>query len=366
MKTLSRAIRRRVPYPLKLLRARAIQRTGLWRERAASRRKLILFLVPGREYISGGILSIFSLYRFSRSLEQIHGARVLMCFYPGEAHSVLRYRMFQNDVLIYPFEMVLRVCARAQQVLLHIPEYALSEVISRLGSPYLTDLRRHQGLRINILNQNIQSMPDRAVVQSLAQLVPDLTMTTAHPRYSTREQREYWGVPLHHLPAWTRPDHDPPDAFETKRDLLLVSPDPSPYRAEILGMLKTKLPGLDIRVIQNLPYEEYTKLEHAAKWALTFGEGMDGYFAGTFDRGGIGFAVYNDEFFTPEYRDLRTVYPSFDALRERMVEDLLALDNKAALESYNAQVRALIVRGWGPEKTQAALAAFYRGEYTYP
>lgn len=43
------------------------QHLALLEEDPASIKKLILFLVPGQEFFSGGILSIFSLYRLSRS-----------------------------------------------------------------------------------------------------------------------------------------------------------------------------------------------------------------------------------------------------------------------------------------------------------
>src|SRR5215469_2910639 len=68
-------------------------------------KRLIIFLVPGEEVISGGILSIFNLYRFSRAMEAIHGAHVVMCYYPCDARTASRYAMFDNDITIYPFEM---------------------------------------------------------------------------------------------------------------------------------------------------------------------------------------------------------------------------------------------------------------------
>jgi hypothetical protein len=361
-----RVIRRLIPRFVRVAIARTVQHAGLCRERAASSRKLILFLVPGQEIICGGVLSIFSLYRLSRSLEDVHKSHVLMCFLPGEAGYTLRYRKFKNDVLIYPLEMVLRTCRDASEVLLHVPEYAVPLVMSRLGKEGLADLRQRCGLKINILNQNVLMMPDLAVVQSLKEIIPDLTCTTAHPRYSTPEQRRYWGVPMHHLPAWYHPGEVVPRPFETKQDLMIVSADRNPHREAVLDTLAKSLPHLEMRIISGIPFEEYLRLERAAKWSVTFGEGMDTYFQGVFFRGGVGFAVYNDKFFTPEYRGLRTVYPSYDAMQERIVEDIKSLDNKSAMESYSAQVRSLLAGGWGPDRTRSALEAFYRGQLTYP
>jgi hypothetical protein len=119
-------------------------------------------------------------------------------------------------------------------------------------------------------------------------------------------------------------------------------------------------------VIQNIPFGDYLKLEREAKWSLTFGEGMDAYFLGVFLRGGIGFAVYNEDFFTPEYQRMHTVYPSFAALQSSIVEDIKLLDSKSAMESCNSQLRQVIAGVWGPDKTKDALESFYRGQFTYP
>jgi hypothetical protein len=36
------------------------------------------------------------------------------------------------------------------------------------------------------------------------------------------------------------------------------------------------------------------------------------------------------------------------------------------MEAYNRQVHVLLSRTWGIDKTEAALDAYYRGEYTNP
>lgn len=366
MSLLSKVVKTIAPSRLRAMAAACIEHLSLERERAASPRKLILFLVPRKEFFAGGILSIFYLYRLSRNMAAIHGGRVLMCSFPGEAISAFRYRKFKNNVLIYSFEAVLQDFDGVSEILLHIPEYAVKKILSELGSKKLCDLRSRYALKINILNQNILMMPDVSFIQWLKDICPDLTCTTAHPRYSTLEQRQYWGVPLHHLPAWFGPDGAPILPFETKRDLMLVAPDWHPNKEQILNKISKALPQLELRVIQNIPFEDYLKLERKAKWSLTFGEGMDAYFLGVFLRGGIGFAVYNEDFFTPEYQRMHTVYPSFSAMQSSIVEDIKLLDSKSAMEAYNSQVRPVIAGVWGPGKTKDALEGFYRGQFTYP
>ncbi|MDQ3621527.1 MAG: hypothetical protein M3463_03435 [Verrucomicrobiota bacterium] len=344
-----------------LSKAAALQATGALRSD-----KLIIFLVPGDEFLSGGILSIFSLYRLSAEMTAIHEAKVLVCFYPGEGWDTAGYRMFDNNVTIYPFAMVQAACRGVRQLLLHVPEYAAPQVMERIGWERLAELRRTRGLRINILNQNNLFMAGDEFLERLRRTLPETTCTTAHPSYTTPALRRAWGLPTHFLPAWTAPDDCPATAFEAKRDLMLISPDPSAYREAVLQKLASELPGLETRVISAMRYQDYLELERTAKWSLTFGEGLDGYFIGVFLRGGVGFAVYNEDFFSPEHRGLRTIYPDYDTLLARIIEDIRSLDNKADFEACNASVRPILSATWSPARTRAALEEYYRGHYTLP
>jgi hypothetical protein len=341
-------------------------RHELLKSGAPHARRLVIFLVPGKEFISGGILSIFNLYRFSREMGAIHGAHVVMCHYPCEARGASRYVMFENDVTIYPFEMVMATSRTASDVLVHVPEYAAEQIVNCLGWKTLRHHRVQRNIRVNILNQNALMMPRPEFLARLRELIPDLTCTAAFPRFVTPEQRQYWNVPLHLLPAWIRHDEGYTTPYEMKRNLMIVSPDSHPQRETVLRFLGETFPEMEIRVIWNVRFDEYLKLEKLAKWSLTFGEGLDGYFGGVILRGGVGFAVFNETFFTEEYRDLQTVYPDYPTLLGRIADDIRSLDNRDAMAAYSAKVRALFAESWGPQKTRAALAAFYRGEYSLP
>jgi len=63
----------------------------------------------------------------------------------------------------------------------------------------------------------------------------------------------------------------------------------------VLGELK-QVAGLSVQIIRNLTYDQYKSLVSRAKWALTFGEGLDGYFIEPVFSGAIAFAVYNEQF----------------------------------------------------------------------
>jgi len=343
-----------------------IQTASLVKSGTTCSSKVILFLLPRYEFVGGGILSIFNLYRFSRDLTAVHNSKVLMCFYPGQGKGKWRYQSVDGSITIYPFWLILAACLRMTQMQLHVPEYAVQEIVERLGRRRLAKLRLAHGLRINILNQNVLMMPPDAFIESLRKQLPETTCTTAHPSYTTMELRRKWGIPVHHLPAWTYPSEPIVSGYEEKRDLLIVSPDSSPHREAVLREISIALPRLQIHIIESMPFEEYLKLAQVAKWSLSFGEGLDDYFVGTFYRGGVGFAVFNREFFTGEFEGLRTVFPSWEALTTSIVGEIESLDNKEAMESYSAQVRPLLTRIWSPERTRTALREFYRGNFTLP
>jgi hypothetical protein len=91
-------------------------------------------------------------------------------------------------------------------------------------------------------------------------------------------------------------------SLEAKKDLVPVAPDPSPYRERVLDLLAMAWPWPRVHAAQGIRFEEYLKLARSAKWSLTFGEGLDDDFTAVALGGGVGFAVYNEDFFAPEYR----------------------------------------------------------------
>ena len=342
-------------------------RIGLGLRRIAKRRKLIVFLVPPETFISGGILSIFNLYGCTRRMQHVHGAQVFLCYYPGSRPRHYKFVRFRNRAWVYPFEMLLDTCRPSSDLLLHLPEYAAEQIVEGLGWDQLKVLSTTHRVRINVLNQNIDLMVSPEWMERLKLAVPNVTCTTAHPAYATQENRSRWGVPVHLLPAWM-PGFEKikPMAYEKKRDLMIVSPDFSPHREAVLDAIRREHPELEIRTIWNVKYEDYLKLVRSAKWGLTFGEGMDAYFGNPFALGGVGFAVFNERFFTPEYRGLQTVYPDYPTMIARIASDMRQLDGKRSFETYGAKIRAMSRQTWSPEHTRNALEAFYRGEYDFP
>ena len=79
-----------------------LTRDVLTRLKTLGARRLIVFLTPGYELRVGGILSIAAIYRESRALHHLHGARVALCCVPGDP-QLLKYTWFENRNYIFGF-----------------------------------------------------------------------------------------------------------------------------------------------------------------------------------------------------------------------------------------------------------------------
>jgi hypothetical protein len=326
-------------------------------------KRLVIFLTPGYDWRTGGVLAIGTHYRESIGLTDIHAAQVVLCAVPNDP-LFLKYTWFRNANYILRLDAVLGRCPALAWLLIHVPEYAVNQFVAGLRPEDKALLRRCGAVHLNVMLQNIQLIQD----QNLAGLAEfgRVTCTTAHEAYSTLGVRRSLGVPLHKLSVKIDAEQYIQRPYERKRSLLVVSPDPHPLKDRVLKRIAAAHPGLTIQVIRDLSYEAYKRLVSRAKWSLTFGEGLDGYFCEPIFSGGVGFAVFNDRFFTPEYASLETVYPSWEALEERIVDDLRRLDEPSAYRRCSSQARELLLRKYNNAEYRENLCRFYRGEYSFP
>lgn len=325
--------------------------------------KLIVFLTPGHDWRSGGILSINWLCNESARLAEIHQARVVLCTVPGDP-PLLKYSWFRNRNYILPLPSVLGRCRKLESIVIHVPEYCVNRVVTwarELGGEAWS---RIPAVHWNVLVQNIDQVQD----QNVQALLPfgRVTCTTAHEAYCNPATRTSLGVPLHRLSVpvdlskFTRRSH------AEKKDILIVSPDPHPDKSRILQRISASFPRLRVQEIRGLDYEDYLKLISRAKWSLTFGEGLDGYFIEPIYCGGVSFAVYNERFFTPAFAGLPTVYPSWDELERKIVDDMRALDFGERYNDCSRQARELANSLYRIEEFRDNLRNFYLGRYTFP
>jgi hypothetical protein len=247
---------------------------------------------------------------------------------------------------------------------MHIPEYAVNQVSSWLNSAAAAPLRRIPKVHFNILLQNIDVIQG----QPMSGLMPfgKVTCTAAHEAYTNAVTREALGVTLHRLGVYDGPENHHRTAYQDKQPLLVVSHDEHPLKTQVLQQITRANPNLKVQLIQNMSYEDYKRLISCARWSLTFGEGLDSYFAQLAWSGGVPFAVFNDRFFTPAFAKLQTVYPSWQILLEKMPFDLQRLDEPISYDRCWRETYDLLNSLYGTERFRGNLRAFYRGDYTFP
>ena len=308
-------------------------------------------------------MAIALMYQESLALRDLHEATVVMCTAPGDP-PLLKYSWFENSRYMLDLDSVLKRCRALDYLLLHIPDYLVNQVLEWLTSSSQTSLRNVGELHFNVMIFNIDAMKG----QDVAALTRygRVTCTTAHEAYSNPATRAAFGVPLHRLVICTGAEFYSPSEYKEKESVLIVSPDAHPLRELVLHKIAQELPNLKIQVIQDLSYEDYKRLIRRAKWSLTFGEGLDGYFAEPVFSGTISFAVFNSRFFTPPFAELETVYPSWTALADRITEDLQRLDEPTIYNRCWRQAYDLLSDHLNTDRFRENLRMFYRGEYTFP
>lgn len=327
-----------------------------------SERKVIIFLVPGKDIISGGLLSISSLYEETKKLYETHKSIVFLCNLPGDS-ALLRFTKFANNNDILNFSQVLRYF-KLDFLQFHVPEYAVSQVLKCMSRRDRAIIRKIPVVKINILLQNINLLPNSESIKELGKL-GKLSCTTAHTNYSTLEIRNKIGCPLHKLSTYVSPEKYLSKNYSEKEDLLIVSPDSHPRKNEILDRIRNQKPELIIKEIKNLTYEQYKETISSAKWALTFGEGLDNYFIETIFSGGISFSVFNNLFFTEDFKMLKTVYPDYDGLVQKIVSDINLLDKVDNFAEYHNLQFKLCANHYSYDTYVNNLKLFYLGNYTY-
>lgn len=332
-------------------------------------KRVIFFLIPGADFftgsdrISGGIISIVSLCEESNRLRDIHGAEVILCTFPGE-NLLIKHTQFKNETDVLRYSQFPNYFGDAEHILVHLPEYLCNHFLHQYETGRFEWLKQLKSVHINILNQSIMLMPSVENIAKLKAVFSVVTATTAHQRYCSRQYRDLYKIPLHKFSVWISPEKYIFRNYNQKENLIIVSPDEHALKDVILSKLQ-KIPNLTIQIIQNLTYEEYKKTISRAKWSLTFGEGLDGYLIEPIFSGAIGFGVYNDDFFTEDFKQCYTIYESIDQLEDEIVNDMQSLENEIVFEKYQHEQFALCAKYYSESEYKRNIASFYKGEYTY-
>lgn len=326
--------------------------------------KAIVFLTPGESLVNGGVMSIYSLCRYSRELNPAYYCCI--CTYPHKL-TYARNTAFPNQERILRFEKFLEQAAHIQELILHVPEYYSEFLYEDLSPQERAFLKQIPKLHINIMNQNIQLMPPAEKIKSLYSLTAHITQTTAHNRYANQQICDQWQMPVHLFSVYLPIEEYKRYPFENKTKTVVFSPDETPHKQKVAALLKQHLKGWKFVTVKKLTFSQYMELISRSFFTITFGEGFDGYFTQPCRIGSLAFAVYNDKFFpSPDWKQLKNIYESDEEMEKRIVEDILYFSTHPEEYMQTAQKTDDLRKTlYSKEKFLDNLRRFYRQEYDF-
>lgn len=287
-------------------------------------KKIIAFIIPSNEMVNGGIMSIFSICKYSREI--CPDAECLIITESGEYTYTHNY-YFKNEEKIYRWEQFINNLSNVQELILHIPEYMCKESFYKhLTRKDKRILKNIPCFQINILNQNIELMPEPKKINKLKALTKNITQTIAHDRYATQEVCNKWGIPTHLLSCYLDFSVES-NIYGEKEKNILYSPDTNEYKEELINSLKGKLSNFNFIEVKDLTFEDFQKIVSKSFATISFGEGFDGYFLQPCILGSLGISVYNDKFFPDRsWLELDNVFDSWNNLDNKIVELVQTLE----------------------------------------
>lgn len=325
MKSLLRRIKNRVSPRQRKIRA---EQWRLLNTMEFDKTRALVFMIPGRDVVNGGVMAICSHALESKKLEDLHHAGVHVCSFPG-GPTILKLTKFENSITMVSFCLLSKMMAKDAWIHVNIPEVSVGEFLE--GGVPIIRAEKHRRYSFNIMLQNIDFAPSRTQVERLKKF-GIVTVTTAHKAYSNAAVECSLGARIWHWSVWVSPEKYRFVDYREKQKLIVYSPDKNPCKEYVLAGLRQGLNDYEFVEINGLTYEEYKELVGRARFSLTFGEGLDGYFVEPIFSGSVACAVFNERFFTSDYRGLPCVYDSWDELVTR----LISLVSRSSEEDYKA------------------------------
>lgn len=330
-----------------------------------SAKKLILFLTPSQVKICGGVMSFYSLCEVSRELSS--DSLCILSTFPNDKFTYANNDKFLNNEKIYRFSQIVDNCKNLDELIIHIPEYFAQKLYKNLSKKDIKFLKSIKNLQLNILNQNIEMMPEPKKLKKLYKLTNNITQTTAHNRYATQEACNKWQIPTHlFLALWDMSKYKKRD-FSEKEKIIVLSPDLHNSKDKIIEKLKNELPDWKLITVKNMTFTEYMDLISRAFFTITFGEGFDGYFIQPAIVKSIGIAGYNDEFFpNKSWAKLDNVFESYGDMTKNIVEFIKEYSQNqqkySKLSSLNKKMHDEI---YDFEQYKDNLKRFYEKKYDF-
>ncbi|PYE91224.1 hypothetical protein C8J35_1601 [Rhizobium sp. PP-F2F-G38] len=304
-------------------------------------KKIAVFVVPEHNAMSGGIYSMFSIASQARRTRLQHGFEVLVMTRPNsQGVTYLRNAAFQNSETVLRFEQ-LRLFSEVEELQLHIPEYATVAFVRSLSPEMMHYLLSRDHVHVNILNQNTRLMPEPSKFRDLRHFANSIGQSVSHHAFFGQQFADHYALPSLLLPAYTDLSHYPPRCFEEKENLIIYSDDEAPYRRAVLEQLKM-LDGYRLVKIKDITFDTYMDLATRCRFSVSFGEGFDGYVAQPIYQGGIGLALYTNEFFPdPSYKSFENFFETEEEMIANIVPTILRLEkDRKRYVALNSSLRA--------------------------
>lgn len=370
-------IKRRLKFEQSKIEIKKLRETRL--EDFSTCENLILLLVPSSDIINGGLLSLNTIFREINNGKIINQEILCVsCKYDVEG-AFVRFTKFDNEIFVYDFKTVLDKLKNIKSLRLFIADVYLENFLFEFRKKWRVKHRNYfnriEEKSICILNQNDLLMPKLDVLNMIRQDICDnICMTMAHRQYANFENRLKYDMPIHYLSAWLNPGHYKRKLYHEKQNIIVISPDElcragieSDFTKDMLiNMLKLALPDYQIVIIDNMLYQDYKLLMAEAKFAISLGEGLDGYFIEEVLSGGISFAVFNEVFFPEEYKKLPTVYENYNTLISKIVADIQFYDNNLYYDEYHIEMLKVVEIDYKFEKFQERVKNMLEKKFDFP
>lgn len=283
--------------------------------------KLVIFLVPGQIELLGGIMTIFQACQISK--EVYPDALHLIATFPGY-FTYAKNNKFKNEEVVFRFSQIINNLNNVQELVLHIPEFYAARFIFDLSKSQIKIFQKIKDLKINILNQNINFMPEYDLLKTLYQLTPNLSHSVGFEKFATQDIANQYRLPLYSMFSFLDLENCVVKEFDKKEKIILFSSDPHPMKNTILKILQENLIDFRLKEIKNLTYEEFLEAIASAMFCISFGEGFDGFFIQPYYANSIGIAVYNNIFFPKEeIKEFPFIYENYEELAQNIVNDIL-------------------------------------------
>jgi len=315
----------------------------LFPESLETAKRVMIILVPYYNVMSGGIYSMFSIATQAKRMKSQHGWEIVVMTLPNSGGvTYIRNRHFINNIDVFRFSQISRL-KNAEELYIHLPELAASSFLSDLNRDEVLFIDSMRSVYVNILNQNIKLMPPAEDLVSIKRKFPNIGQSVAHHAYFGLDFAKKYRLNTMLLPAYTDLSDYIPLPLEKKEKLIIYSPDDAPYKSDCLSLLKSKLPDFSFVEIKDITFDKFMDYASRCLFSITFGEGMDGYFSQPILQGGIGLALYNEDFFpSPEFLECYNIFDRQDTLIREIVPRIKELLSDSQLyESLNARLKSM-------------------------